>query len=125
MSVTVHLRIPTKNMFYNSTGVGCWLGDPSTHAAEDKKVWVAGGDVERVQAAELTSPSPEKLAINLMAVFFREEQLAQGCCTPAPGRVLLSPRIIHITLTSCQMFEKFSLINCNNISVMCARWNRS
>ena len=42
----------------------CWLENASSHASEDKKVWVAGGDTLCTQAVKLTSPTPKKLAIN-------------------------------------------------------------
>lgn len=46
-------------------------------------------------AAEATSTAPERLAINLMLVFFSKEQMANGNCTPAPNRQQLDPNVIQ------------------------------
>ena len=49
----------------------------------------------KVKAKEASSTKASSLALKLMEVFFTKEELAQGNCTEAEGRELLSPDVIN------------------------------
>lgn len=61
--------------------IGVWLGNPSTHHSEGKKVWIEGADQDWVRAAETRSYSAEKLAINLLTALYSLDELSTGSCT--------------------------------------------
>ena len=51
------------------------------HRSVAKKVWIAGADPDRVSAAESSSYSPEKLALNLLTAIYTFAELSSGNCT--------------------------------------------
>ena len=82
---------------------GCLLGDP-----EGENVYIDGVVPARVISSEFMAKSPEKLALNLLGVFFTQDQLTKGNCTPTPDhKDLLDPRIINGIRCKC--------ILCNNL----------
>ncbi len=60
---------------------GVWFGDPRSHISEGRKVWIEGVDADKVVSAETLSPSPDKLAVNLLMVLFSMTEVASGNCT--------------------------------------------
>ena len=49
----------------------------------------------KVTAKETSATKASSLALKLMEVFFTKEEIAQGNCTEADGRELLSPAVIN------------------------------
>ena len=70
---------------------GCWLGDPSKVSA---RVFLEGGQSEKIIEAENEGNSADKLATKLLLCVFTKEEIATGNCTPPrkEGIKLLSPK---------------------------------
>ena len=83
------------SLIYFFSKLGCWLGDSASGAAEGKKIWIPGGNQDRVRTAESLSNCPSKLAINLMNALFTTDQMAEGYCTPSSFHTLLDQTIIQ------------------------------
>ena len=76
---------------------GCTLGNPSS----SEHVTIPDVSQLDVIARENKTSTAQKLALNLLALFFKKEQLVNGICTPqaegspAQNRDILDQRIIE------------------------------
>ena len=56
----------------------------------------------RVIASEFMAKTPQKMALNLLGIFFSKDQLKNGNCTPiASHKEILDPRIINGIRCKC------------------------
>ena len=74
---------------------GCWLGNPLGAPGSKDRVWVTCCVTQDEVTTATNSTTTEKaLALRLMKIFFTEDKLAEGNCTPAAGRQVLDANIL-------------------------------
>ena len=74
---------------------GCWLGNPLGAPGSKDRVWVTCCVTQDEVTTATNSTATEKaLALRLMKIFFTEDKLAEGNCTPAAGRQVLDANIL-------------------------------
>lgn len=84
------------------------MGDPG-----GEYVCIDGIPQGRVIACEFMAKTPEKMALNLMGLFFTKDQLSKGNCTPTIShKEILDPSIINGIRCKCTL--KCTMDDCFN-----------
>ena len=83
--------------------IQCILGDP-----RGEHVVLSGYTQANVKAEEYSATDACALARKLMELFFTREEMANGNCTEADGRILLNPEVI--SGIRCKIYLYSSLV---------------